>query len=66
MKSTKQGVRDLNPPGGSNMPKTKVCIHKWGARTRVSTGYSPDLGDYPIFGRPCLNCPEYQEEIKVK
>lgn len=64
MKTTKQGVRDLNPPSGSNMPKTKVCLHKWGARKRVGTGYDPVRGDYPIFGRPCLLCEEYQEVFK--
>lgn len=62
MKLTKQGVRDLNPPGHNNPSKDRRCRHKWGPRVFLRIMYDSYFGDIHIYGRRCLFCPESLED----
>jgi hypothetical protein len=64
MKLTKQGVRDLNPPGRSNPPRRSFHRHFFNGPL-VVIGYRNTPYDWfgnmeadPIYARCCLICGE--------
>ncbi len=66
---TKQGVRDLNPPGhnGHKNHGTR-CRHHFALRIVIGTRWAADP-DYfgeafeePVYGHKCMWCPAMREE----
>lgn len=62
MKTTRQGVRDLNAPGVSNPSRRKTAHRHFFAGPFVVVGYRSVPGDWfgdiadPVYAQQCLHC----------